>query len=615
MSPLGAWGALTRCVGRASVLCAMACALGLAWGASEQPEPASGRQASAPARFARQAVVSAHPEASRAGAFILANGGNAIDAAVATQFALSVVEPQSSGLGGGGFAVVFDGREVWAYDGREAAPRAVDEQLFVHEGQVMSFEAARRSPRSVGAPGTVPLLWRMHQRHGRLAWSQLLKPAIDLAEHGFVLTPRLHQVLDVDPLLRLDSQALALFYDPDGRPKPVGTRLRNPELGWVLRQVSQRGPQALQSGRIAQAMLHRMQAGQPEGSSMSLQDLKEYEVRVSPALCFAWRASSSAPASVNTQVCGAPPPSSGTLAVGQILGLLEARPETSAAITLGAPWVHQYTEAARLAFADRAQYVGDPAHVPAPAGAWSSLLDERYLHSRALAIGPQRQPKVQPGTPQGQALSWGPMPDQPEAGTTHLNAVDAKGRAVAMTHTVESAFGSRRMVNTGQGRPGGFLLNHELTDFALSPRDAKGQPLANAPGSAKRPRSSMSPLLVLQRDTSLPAATPEVIMAVGSAGGPFIIHHVAQTLWALKHWGLSAQEASALPRWGLSDPEGPLWLESGTAAQEWAAALESLGHPVRVAPMTSGVHLLVRDAQGSWSAGADPRREGQAQGK
>ena len=157
---------------------------------------------------------------------------------------------------------------------------------------------------------------------------------------------------------------------------------------------------------------------------------------------------------------------------------------------------------------------GDPAHIPAPAGAWSSLLDERYLHSRALAIGPQRQPKVQPGIPQGQALSWGPMPDQPEAGTTHLNAVDAQGRAVAMTHTVESAFGSRRMVNTGQGRLGGFLLNHELTDFALSPRDAKGQPLANAPGSGKRPRSSMSPLLVLQRDTSLPAATPKVIMAV-----------------------------------------------------------------------------------------------------
>lgn len=614
---MSAWSRTTRrqrllwiCVGWVAMSLWGACAQ-QTHSVQELPETASGWQHRPQAHFAHRAVVSAHPLATQAGWSILQQGGNAIDAAVATELALAVVEPQSSGLGGGGFAVVHDGRSTWSYNGRETAAQDTDASLFVVNGQPMGFDAARLSPRSVGVPGTVSLLWEMHQRQGRLPWSLLVQPAIALAEQGFPISPRLHALLENDPWLRQDPHARVLFYQDDGHAQAVGSVLRNPELAWVLQRIAQQGPAALLKGQVAQALLQRIQAGQPDGSRMTEQDLQRDLIRIEPALCWTWTALGHDLDPAWT-LCGAPPPSSGTLAVGQILGLLEAGPDGWQSLPLNATWAHAYTEASRLAFADRAQYVADPAFVSPPAGHWNSLLAPGYLKDRARSLGPVRQNLIGPGQPAGQPVAWGQMPDQPEAGTTHLNVIDERGVAVAMTHSIESAFGSRMMVNTGEGRVGGFLLNHQLTDFALKPTDAKGQLLANAPGPGKRPRSSMTPLLVFNSKPTDPAK-PELVLALGSAGGPFIIHHVAQTLWALRH-GWTAQDAAEMPRWGVTDVQGPIWLEAHSQAQMWSHELQSAGHAVRVGPLTSGVQLLYRDAKGEWAAGTDPRREGLALG-
>lgn len=576
--------------------------------AAIQPEAASPRRDLAIGRFQRQAVVSAHALASQAGDRILRQGGNAIDAAVATQFALAVVEPQSSGLGGGGFAVVFDGHRVWALDGREAAPAGADARLFVENGQVMGFDAARRSPRSVGVPGLVPLLWAMHQRHGHLPWAALLAPAIALAEHGFALGPRLRELLHHDPLLRTDPYALALFYDANGQPQALGSVLRNPELAWILRRIAAQGPQAMNRGSVARALLRRIDAGLPGGSAMTRADLRQAAVRVSPALCFAW------PALPAARLCGPPPPSSGTLAVGQILNLWQSLPQAATAQDWNEGQLHAYIESARLAYADRAAFVGDPTQVTAPGAGWHSLLLPSYLRPRARLVQDQRMPRADAGTPDAAPQSRGVMPDQAEYGTTHLNVVDARGLAVALSSSLESAFGARRMVNTGQGRAGGFLLNHQLTDFALNPIDAEGRPLANAAGPGKRPRSSMTPMLVLSQRTQAGPYSEQVMLALGSAGGPFIIHHVAQTLIRWAQAPDRPEELAQMPRWGLTDPQGPIWLEAGTAAVDWSAALQARGHPTRVADMSSGLHAVWRDAAGHWITLADPRREGAGAG-
>jgi len=573
------------------------------------PEAASARLDRAPVGFDRRAVVSAHPEATRAGWQVLRQGGNAVDAAIATQFALAVVEPQSSGLGGGGFAVVFDGRSVTAWDGREAAPAGATPDLFMVDGQPMDFAVARRSPHSVGVPGLVPLLQALHRREGSKPWAALLAPAIDLADLGFAVSPRLHALLQSDPLLRDDPQARMLFYTARGDAQPVGHVLRNPELAWLLRQIASNGAHAMQHGRVAQALLRRISAGEPGGSRMSAADLSGYPVRVQPALCFAWAGLS------QSRLCGAPPPTSGTIALGQLLNQIELAPTQARTLARGGLWTHTYIESARLAFADRAVFVGDPPSVSAPPDGWESLWATKYLQARAQQIGPQRMPVAEPGRPEGMTLSWGQSPEQAEYGTTHLSVVDEQGRAVALSSSLESAFGARRMVNTGQGRMGGFLLNHQLTDFALYPTDPTGRPLANAPGAGKRPRSSMSPLLVLRPgDVADIPPREQVTMLMGSAGGPFIIHHVAQTLWAVAHWGLGPQAAVSLGHVGLTAPQGPVWLEQGTEAAALHPELSALGHPVRLGEISSGLHVLVRDASGRWQAGVDPRREGLALG-
>ncbi len=559
--------------------------------------------------FPRQGVAAANPLATAAGLQVLQAGGTAVDAAVAVQMVLTLVEPQSSGIGGGAFLLHWDGRSVQAWDGRETAPAAADERQFLGaDGKPVPFAQAVVGGRSVGVPGAVRLLQAAHRAHGRLPWAQLMQPAIGLAERGFAVSARLHQQLADEQALQGDAQAAGYFYRADGRPHPAGTVLRNPALAAVLRRIAADGSDALHTGPLADDIVRRVRGHATAPGRMTAADLAGYAVKEREPLCTDWLAS--------YRVCGMPPPSSGHLAILQILGILErlpalpdplrgAQPGVRAA-TPSADWLHAYTEAARLAFADRAQYVADPDFVDPPAGGWGSLLEDAYLQQRASLVGARSLGRATPGLPGGTRSAWAPMPDQPEHGTSHISIVDAQGRVVAMTTTIEAVFGSRIMSDGGTGLAGGFLLNNQLTDFALAPTDAQGRPVANRLQPGKRPRSSMSPTLVFDRRTG------QLLMSLGSPGGPAIIHFTAKTLVGSLQWGLDAQQAIDLPNFGSFN--GPTVLEAGRFAPETVAALKARGHTVVETDLPSGLQALQRTATG-WFGGADPRREGVVAGE
>ena len=564
-----------------------------------QPESASGLNTKPGWRFQRQAVAAANPLATEAGAQVLRAGGSAVDAAIAVQMVLTLVEPQSSGIGGGAFLLHFDGQRVQAFDGRETAPAAATPQLFLGtDGKPLPFMDAVASGRSVGVPGAVAMLALAHRQHGKLPWARLFEPAITQAEQGFAVSPRLHSLLAGETALKADPVAAAYFYQADGTPHPVGHLLKNPELATVLRNIAANGPQALHDGPVARAIVAKVNQHPVRPGALSLDDLKRYHPKEREALCFDHTALAQA-----LRVCGFPPPSSGAIAVGQIMGFL-ARTPSSGCAPCGVPkadWLHSYMEASRLAFADRAQYLGDPDFVAPPAGSWNSLLTPRYLDERAKLITPARAPQVNPGQPAGVAIAWARMSDQPEYGTSHISIVDRFGNALAMTTTIEAGFGSRLMVNTGQGRAGGFLLNNQLTDFSFTPADAQGLPVANRVEPGKRPRSSMSPTLVFDK------ASGQLLMSAGSPGGALIIHFTAKTLLATLQGGLSPQAAIDLPNFGTTG--GPVVLEEKRFDAATVQALRERGHTVNETAMTSGLQALQR-APGGWLGGADPRREG-----
>ena len=565
-----------------------------------QPEAASGFTAKPGWTFQRQAVAAANPLATEAGAEILRAGGSAVDAAIAVQMVLTLVEPQSSGIGGGAFLLHHDGRKLQAFDGRETAPAAVGEKLFLNaQDEPLPFATAVNSGRAVGVPGAVMMLALAHRQHGKLPWARLFVPAIRLAEEGFPISPRLHTLLAADVALKSDPVAAAYFYRADGQPHPVGHVLRNPELAQVLRDIAAIGPLALHEGPVARAIVNKVHRHPTLPGSLSLEDLKRYQPRKREALCFDHTAALRV-----LRICGFPPPSSGAIAIGQILGLLARTPQATAPLNNGLPsheWLHSYNEASRLAFADRAQFVADPDFVAPPAGRWASLLEPRYLDDRARLITASRMPQSPAGQPGGVQSGWAPMPDQPEHGTSHISIVDGFGNALAMTTTIESAFGSRLMVTTDPARPGGFLLNNELTDFSFAPRDARGQPVANRVEPGKRPRSSMSPTLVFDKTTG------ELLMSTGSPGGAFIVHYTAKVLHGVLQWGLSPQAAVDLPNFGTLG--GPLVLEQGRFPLATVQDLQQRGHTVQQGELTSGAQALVRSG-GAWLGGADPRREG-----
>jgi gamma-glutamyltranspeptidase/glutathione hydrolase len=514
----------------------------------------------------------------------------------------------------------FDGQQTQAYDGRETAPALATPKLFLDDkGKPLAFTVAVVGGRSVGVPGALRMLHLAHQQHGKLPWKNLFAPAIRLASEGFAISPRMATLLAAEVALKTDAEALRYFYDDQGNPWPAGHVLRNLELAAVLQDLAERGPDALMTGTVAQALVQKVQTHANAGT-LSLRDLAGYQPVERAPLCFDYAL---ALPSRSYRICGMPPPSSGTLAIGQILGLLHSTPGANQPLAAGQPgaqWLHLYTEAARLAFADRAQYVADPAFVAAPAGDWRSLLAPGYLAERARAIAPDgpRMKAAQPGKPGPVTLGYAPMAEQTEHGTSHLSIVDAFGNALAMTTTIEDAWGARLLVNRGLGLPGGFLLNNQLTDFSFEPVGADGAPVANRVEPGKRPRSSMSPMLVFDLTPTpeaaasgaglvTPTAKPRLLMSAGSPGGAFIIHFTAKTLLGVLNWGLNPQQAINLPNFGTMG--GPLFLEQGRFPAPVVSALQARGHTVTETPLPSGLQAIQRTSSGFFG-GADPRREG-----
>jgi gamma-glutamyltranspeptidase/glutathione hydrolase len=511
-------------------------------------------------------VAAADPQAVEAGLEILRAGGSAADAAIAVQLVLGLTEPQSSGLGGGAFVLYWSEKEkrVRSYDGRETAPAAARHDRFLdRRGNPEELMLAVASGRAVGVPGVPGLLERLHREHGRLPWGRLFEPAIRLAEGGFAKTRRLTRLLEREQLLREDPAARALFYS--------GPRVVNQGYAETLRTLANKGADAFYLGPIAADIVRAVRTHARPGD-MTLADLASYRVERREAVCGGYR---------GYRLCGMGPPSSGGIGILQILGLLERT--AFAGAKPGSPEaVHLFSEAARLAYADRLRYVADPAFVPQPV---AKLLDAKYLDTRAKLIGERSMVFALPGELDAEA-----------AGTSHLSIVDAGGNAVAMTTTIEHAFGSRILVR-------GFLLNNQLTDFGFLPTIA-GRPAVNRVEPGKRPRSSMSPTFVFEHDGNLK-------MLVGSPGGLAIINYVAKTLVATLDWGMDIQAAISLPNFGSTN--GPTFLERGTGYEDLGDALAERGHVLNYTPLTSGLHGIER-IPGGWRGGADPRREGAAAG-
>lgn len=571
--------------------------------AIDQPEAATARTAkqgslTAPAR--RFAVTAANPLAAEAGAEILKAGGSAMDATVAVQAVLGLVEPQSSGIAGGAFLLHWDGRQVQALDGRETAPAAATPEMFLRpDGKPLAMREAILSGLSTGTPGVLAMLAEGHRLHGRLPWARLFEPAIRLAEQGFAISPRLFELTSGEPALRRDPQAAAYFFDAAGAPRPVGTLLKNPAYAAVLRGIAKQGVQGFYDGPVAEDIVRRVKA-QSRPGLLTAADLAGYKPVLRPPLCNDWR---------GYRVCGFGPPTSGHLTLMQILGLLDTQPAARSARGLTADWLHAYAESAKLAFADRAQFIGDPAFVAAPGGDWLNLLAPAYLKERGALIGERAMAPATAGDPGAVKRALAPQAEQMESGTSHISIVDAQGQAVAMTTSVESAFGNRVMSDGGTGLAGGFMLNNQLTDFSLNPVGADGRPVANRVEAGKRPRSSMAPTLVFDRDGKL-------LMVAGSPGGPVIIHYVAKVLTGALAWGLPVQQAVDLPNFGHFN-SGTLIVERGALSAAQLANLHDRGHQVTQADLTSGLQVLMRvgGERGGWVGGADPRREGVVKGE
>lgn len=602
---------------------------------ADAPESSTGWKNKTAVSATRHMVVAANPLAAETGRKILRAGGSALDAAIATQLVLALVEPQSSGIGGGAMMLVFDKKQVTAYDGRETAPQNVDENLFLQldpttgKKTPLTFDQAVVGGRAVGVPGTIAVLALAHRRHGKLPWKMLFQPAIELAKEGFIISPRLANLLSQAPRLREDPQARAYFYDTQGHPKKAGTRLRNPALAETLQKIANQGPQALYKGKLAIDIVTAVQNHPTNPGRLTTDDLTAYRAKERTAICTPFR---------QWQVCGMPPPSSGGIAVAQILGILAQQPPLLGNNTLSSQntpstqtnsptpsaealnttpssmpppqdvtleQAHYFSEAGRLAFADRDRYVADDDFVPLPGGSWRSLVDPTYLANRAALIkspGVGSLKKAAPGNPTGALAALASQITDEKRSTTHISIIDANGQAVSLTSSIEAAFGAQIMVD-------GFLLNNQLTDFSFQ-AEQDGTPIANRVQAGKRPRSSMSPTLVLEDG--------KIKMIVGSPGGPNIINYVAKTIAATLDWGYSLQDAISIANIGSRN--GPTEVEQFRSSAAFIADLERMGHEVKVREMNSGIHAILRTPKSStstnsiWQGMADPRREGYAIG-
>ena len=567
----------------------------------QAPEAASGLLKKQSVTFKREGVAAANPLAVEAGFAMLKKGGTAVDAMIATQLMLGLVEPQSSGIGGGGFLLVHDGKynKLTTYDGRETAPAAAKQDRFIgSDGLPMKFYDAVIGGKSVGVPGTVALLAAAHKKHGKLPWNVLFAPAIAMADSGFPMSQRLHTQVKGDRFLRSNSAARAYFYDAGGEPWPVGYVLKNPNYAATLKAIATQGTDAFYAGEIASDIVKAVRAHANAGD-MTEADLAAYRVIERAPVCGPYR---------GLRVCGMGPPSSGGIAVAQILAYVERFPlKTWGPNSVDS--VHVIAEAGRLAFADRNRFIADPDFALPP----PLLLDPAYLKSRGDLIDPKLSSgRAEPGVPFRPRNASAPMQDQTQAqrfaddqslefpGTSHISIVDRYGNAVSMTTTIEDQFGARIWVR-------GFLLNNELTDFSMLAKE-NGLTIVNHVQAGKRPRSSMAPTIIYDEQN-------RPVIVTGSPGGSAIINYVVKSIIAMVDWGLSPQQAAELPNFGSRN--GATELEQGTELTAMRPELERRAHAVNVMDFTSGLHILARQGQGKsqrWQGGADPRREGAVRG-
>ncbi|WP_330179435.1 gamma-glutamyltransferase family protein [Nocardia sp. NBC_01503] len=588
---------------------------------SLHPEIATGyRSGMTPVRTGTFAVATANPVATEAACTVLRDGGTAADALVVAQTVLGLVEPQATGIGGGAFLLYYDAAtaSVDAYDGRETAPAAAtpDYLRWISAADHTAPQPnTRASGRSIGTPGVLRLLELAQREHGRKSWRELFAPAVDLADRGFAIGPRLAaQIADSAADLAKDPASRAYFLQPDGSAKAAGVTLTNPAMAKTLSAIASEGSDAFYTGAIAADIVTAIadaSGGRSPGSTTAA-DLAAYQAKKRTALCAPYR---------THEVCGMPAPSSGGTAVAAVLGMLSTadlaamKPEHSNGDTAAdrdggkptAAAVHLISEAERLAYADRDKYLADPDFVPPPGNSPRTLIDPSYLSHRAALIDPTRAMGVaQPG-------NFGPVPvgnstQQVEHGTSHISIVDRYGNAASMTTTVESAFGAFHLVD-------GFVLNNQLTDFAAEPLDRDGVPVANRLEAGKRPRSSMAPTLVF--DTAADGSRGPLTHVTGSPGGAVIIQFVVKTLVAMLDWGLDPQQAVSMIDFGAANSattnvggEHPAVDATDNGDHDaLVRRLRELGHQVSVAPQSSGASALVRDGDG-WIGGADPRREG-----
>ncbi len=528
------------------------------------------------------AVSSADPRASAAGEAILARGGSAVDAAIAVMLALTVVEPQSSGIGGGGFLVhaQSDGTLI-TYDGRETAPAAATPNRFLDaDGKLLGRDQRVFSGLSVGVPGNIALAAKAHAEHGKLPWATLFEPAIALAEDGFIMNRRLYESLNGNKGRADKAEAArATFFGADGNPLPVGTRVTVPALAATFRALAAQGPQAMYGSKPAAELAAYVAAATPQDGRMTASDVTGYAAKVRTPVCTRYRV---------YRVCGMGPPSSGGIAVAQMLGQLE-RFDLAALDPQGPQFWHLFIESQRLAYADRELYAGDADFIAVPV---AGLIDPAYVASRSALIDPAKAlAKVAAGVPPGAPLARGDGPEEPEHGTTHFAITDGMGNAVSYTSTIEGAFGSGLYFS-------GFYLNNELTDFTLTP-EADGKPVANRVEGGKRPRSSMAPTIVFD-------AAGKPVLVIGAAGGPTIPVTVARAIIGVLDFGLGAQDALALPfAMAFGDM---LLIEEDTPLAAQRAALTALGHgTIRLAPAPIKANALGRKADGTWEVATEPR--------
>lgn len=553
---------------------------------TREPEAATGLNHKQVVTAQKFMVAAANPYAASAGKKMLELGGSAVDAAIATQLVLTLVEPQSSGIGGGTFMLYFDAKKqkLTSFDGRETAPANADESLFLDDhGKAVRWIEAVVGGRSVGVPGILHAFANAYKQYGKLDWATLFQPAIELSEQGFIVSPRLHKLLAkrLNPGVTKMPVIRDYFY-PNGEPLAVGTIKKNPELAALYHAIANKGIDAFYKGENAKQLANAVQQAEIAPGKLTEADLANYQSKQREPVCIDYH---------DYNVCSMAPPSSGGVAVLQILALLEHKNISKLGVN-SEQALHYFSQASRIAFADRNVYMGDPDFMAIPT---EGLLNKGYLAERAKLITEQDLPAKHGVPPHALAYAQDDSFELPS--TSHVSIVDSAGNAVSMTSSIEMAFGSTVMVN-------GYILNNQLTDFALSPTK-NGKPVANRVEGGKRPRSSMSPVMVFNKDGSLR-------LVVGSPGGSRIIDYVAQVVIAVLDWDLDVQHAINLPR--ITNRNDYTSLEAGTNIANYKQALEKRGHTVKVHDLNSGLHA-VEVKNGVLYGGADPRREGIALGE